>query len=532
MERSIEMTSAGRDNGLRSTDHDLAVMAKIGKKQQFSRIFGFLSTLALSSTLLASWESVAESIAAGLTNGGPVSLIYGMLLSISGTLALAASLAEMASICPISGAQYHWTYMFAPKPWAAFITWMQGWTTVFAWQATVTSVTFLTATQIQGLMILNYPDYTPERWHGTLLMWAYLAVLFAANVWGIRLLPLIELMGGVCHIAFFIMMLIVLVVLSPRSSAEFVFTTFTNGGGWQSDGVSWCIGLLTVVYSFVGFDGAIHMSEEVKDAATTIPKVIILTIVINATLAFAFLIALLFCLGDIETVLSTPTGYPIIAIFVQATNSNAAGTVMEAGLIIVAFASGFALLASVSRLTFAFARDGGMPFSKFFAHVDPHYHIPIRAISLVCVVIMLLSLINIGSSIALYAILSLSSLALYVSYLVPISLLALKRIRGEPIQFGPWTLGKFGLFINLYAIAFGIFIIIFLPFPAATPVSATSMNYAAPVFVFLELVALLDWFIRGRKHYAGPLKEATVMTDENSKTPTVEIVQSSADKMM
>jgi choline transport protein len=69
-----------------------------------------------------------------------------------------------------------------------------------------------------------------------------------------------------------------------------------------------------------------------------VPKVIILTIVINATLAFGFLIALLFCLGDIDQVLSTPTGYPIIAIFQQATKSNAAATVMEAGLIIIAFA--------------------------------------------------------------------------------------------------------------------------------------------------------------------------------------------------
>jgi len=112
------------------------------------------------------------------------------------------------------------------------------------------------------------------------------------------------------------------------------------------------------------------MSEEVKDAATTVPRVIILTIVINATLALGFLIALLFCLGSIEDVLSTPTGYPIIAIFVQAAGSTAAGTVMEVGLILIAFVSGFALLASVSRLTFAFARDGGLPFSDFFAHVS------------------------------------------------------------------------------------------------------------------------------------------------------------------
>ena len=75
-------------------------------------------------------------------------------------------------------------------------------------------------------------------------------------------------------------------------------------------------------------------------------------------LAFAFLLALLFTLGNLEEVLSTPTGYPVIAIFLQATGLRASATAMEVGLIIIAFASGFALLASVSRLTFGFARDG------------------------------------------------------------------------------------------------------------------------------------------------------------------------------
>jgi hypothetical protein len=98
-------------------------------------------------------------------------------------------------------------------------------------------------------------------------------------------LPFIELLGGVAHVVFFIMILVALVVLSPRTSASFVFTQFVNGGGWQSDGVSWCIGLLTVVYCFVGkcpvsaafvrelifelgFDGAIHMSKSKAIAAS------------------------------------------------------------------------------------------------------------------------------------------------------------------------------------------------------------------------------------------------------------------------
>ena len=83
-------------------------------------------------------------------------------------------------------------------------------------------------------------------------MWALMAFTYVVNVYGIKLLPLIELIGGVCHIAFFFAILIPLVVLAPRSSADFVFTQLLNDGGWKSDGVSWCIGLLTVTYCFVG----------------------------------------------------------------------------------------------------------------------------------------------------------------------------------------------------------------------------------------------------------------------------------------
>lgn len=70
---------------------------------------------------------------------------------------------------------------------------------------------------------------------------------------------MIELIGGICHVVFYVMVLVTLVVLAPRSSASFVFTEFVNGGQWASDGVSWCVGLLTVVYCFVGE----HSAEDV-----------------------------------------------------------------------------------------------------------------------------------------------------------------------------------------------------------------------------------------------------------------------------
>jgi len=62
----------------------------------------------------------------GLYSGGPVALVYGLMFTLSGTMACEASIAEMASICPISGAQYHWTFIFAPKRTRVFVTFLQG----------------------------------------------------------------------------------------------------------------------------------------------------------------------------------------------------------------------------------------------------------------------------------------------------------------------------------------------------------------------------------------------------------------------
>ncbi|PSS15140.1 hypothetical protein M430DRAFT_142583 [Amorphotheca resinae ATCC 22711] len=486
---------------------DEAVMNRMGATQELRRNFASLSILGMSITLLSSWEGVANSLGLGLQNGGPSSLIWGMVLSLSGVMCLALSLAEMASICPISGAQYHWTALFAPPRIRNFMTWMQGWITVFAWQAACTSICFVVATQIQGLVILNDSSYTPKRWHGTLLAWAVCVLTFTVNVYGIRFLPTIQVVGGLCHVIFFLVLIVPLVLLAPRSTADFVFTAFLNEAGWKSDGVSWCVGLITVTFCFMGFDGAVHMSEEVRNSSIVIPKMLVQTILINGSLAFIFAIVILFTIGNIDQALSTSTGYPIIEVFYQATGSKKAATLMLISIIIVGVAGSMGVVASVSRLTWAFARDGGLPLSSFFAHIDPKRHVPYRAIGLVCMTVALLSLINIGSSTALSAILGISTTSIVISYIIPISLLILKRLRNEPIPFGSWRLGRWGLPVNLYAATFGIFISVFALFPTTIPVTAPNMNYAGPILLGLIILASLDWLIRGRRGFKGPLKE-------------------------
>ena len=152
----------------------------------------------------------------------------------------------------------------------------------------------------------------------------------------------------------------------------------------------------------------------------------------------------------------------------------------------------------------------------FSQQVDPKHHVPFRAIGLVSTTVVLLSLINIGSSTALNALLALADISLYLSYLIPIILIVLKRLRptdDDPINFGPWTLGRWGLYVNLYAIVFGVFVCIFVPFPPMVPVTAVNMNYCAPVFLGLIILLGFDWMIRGRSRYTGPLKDLLQPTE-------------------
>ena len=118
------------------------------------------------------------------------------------------------------------------------------------------------ANMITSLAIFNYETYEPKAWHTTLLMWALIIVPFVFNLWFRKLLNLFEVVGGVLHFVFFFVSIITLAALAKRSTTDFVFGTLTTGlSGWENPGVSWGLGLLSVTFSVLGFDGILHMSK-------------------------------------------------------------------------------------------------------------------------------------------------------------------------------------------------------------------------------------------------------------------------------
>jgi len=235
---------------------------------------------------------------------------------------------------------------------------------------------------------------------------------------------------------------------------------------------------------------------------------------------WAFAICLFFSIGDIDAVATTPTGLPMIEIYHQATNSKAVTNVFMVAIAIVICVALFNVLASVSRLTWAFARDRGLPFSNFFSQVSgnplklyrtntfkihPKFKLPINTLCLVSSICFILALIYIGSSTAFNAIISLTTLTLYISYIFPILFFMLRKIRGPPLAYGPFKLGRWGIPINLAALAYILYTATWMPFPTILPVTAQNMNYAGPIVIVIVIGALVDWSISGRKRFEIPV---------------------------
>ena len=86
-------------------------------------------------------------------------------------------------------------------------------------------------------------------------------------------------------------------------------------------------------------------------------------------------------------------------------------------------------------------------------------------------------------------------------------MILLRKLEGRHPVYGPFTLGRWGIPINLFAVLYAIYIVIFAGFPVVLPVTAATMNYATPVWFAVLLFALGDWFLSGRRRFRVPVRQ-------------------------
>jgi choline transport protein len=224
-----------------------------------------------------------------------------------------------------------------------------------------------------------------------------------------------------------------------------------------------------------GYDAVAHMIEEIPNASVEGPKIMIYCVMIGMFTGFIFLSCLLFVSGgNTEEIIASPLG-PLLYIIHNATQSRAGSVcLLMFPLVCLLFAT-TAIMTTSSRMAYAFARDGGLPFSPFFAKVHTRLGQPLNSLILTTVLTVIFGCIFLGSSSAFNAIISASVVALGVSYAMPVAINCLRGRKMLPPR--SFTLpGWFAWPANLLGVAYVIVTTVLFVFPPELPVTGNNMS--------------------------------------------------------
>lgn len=309
---------------------------------------------------MASWEFILTSLSVGFANGGFGGLFVCFIITEICFFTVVVSLAEMASMAPTSGGQYHWVSEFSPPAWQKVLSYTSGWMSTLGWLAGTAGSTQVLAYQIEAMIQVYKPDFFCTGWQICLIMWAFNLITIAFNTWGSVFMPALEIGSLILHGIGFLIVLIPILVLCPKNSAEEVFSHWENNSGWPSMGTAFFLSQITILYCSLGSDSVVHISEEVEDASVTVPRCMVWSFVGNIVAAFVMLIAMLFCIGPLEEVLSVDVPY---ALMFNNTGSQGLSLFLNLVLLILIYLGNITSLATTAREVWAFSRDHGLPFS-------------------------------------------------------------------------------------------------------------------------------------------------------------------------
>lgn len=421
-------------------------------------------------------------------------------------LCVAVSLGELTSSMPTALGQAYWVYRLWDTPLGRFTSYMCAWINTFGWWTlTASQVAFMTEFLL-GMKTMFDPEWTGAS-KGWLNFVVFIGVDFTltfVNVVSCRkekILPYINNFVGVWFAGLFVVLsLVMLICVGVKSDlsyqpGSFVFGQWINLTGW-GDGVVWFTGLVQAAYGLTAFDSVIHMVEEIPAPRRNAPRVIWMAVLFGAITGFIFMVVCLFCIQNVDKV--TNADLPFMELILETVGLKG-GAALIALFIFNGLGQCISIFTTASRLSWGFARDGGLPWSRYFSHVDPVWQVPARALWGQAVLIGLVGILYLFANTVLEAILSVSTIALTVSYAMPIVALL---IRGrDKLQPGPFKLGRWGPLVNWVSVIYCIITTIFFLFPGAPNPPPSDMNYAIAVFGVMLVIAVAFWFIKGSRTY-------------------------------
>jgi amino acid transporter len=486
---------------------DADMLEEMGHAQELSRQFSPWSMFCLAFTVLGTWSTFSQNLSDGITNGGPVGILWGLVLVTFCNLCVAVSLGELTSAMPTAMGQAYWIYRLWTTPTGRFVSYMCAWINTFGWWTITASQAAFMSEFMLALKVLYDPAW-PVANYGWVKFLIYLGVILFLTVVNAvacrkdRILPGINSAVGVMFITLFLVFSLALLIsvgvkkeLSFQP-AKWVFTSWINQSSW-SGGVTWFIGLVQAAYGLTAFDACIHMVEELPNPAKSGPRIIWLSVLTGAVTGFIFLVVCLFCIQNYSDIVDADYAFITLCQTVLGVNGAA---VLLALFIINGIGQNLSLATTASRLTWSFARDGGIPFYRYFAKVDDKWRSPVRATWAQGGIAALIGVLYLFADTVLSAILSVSTIALTISYALPIIVLLIVG-RDQLPETRSFNLGKYGTACNIVSIIYCSITTVFFFFPGNPNPGTSDMNWAIAVFGVMLVIAIGFWVVQGNRSY-------------------------------
>ncbi|EAW14374.1 putative choline transport protein [Aspergillus clavatus NRRL 1] len=471
------------------------------------RKFSILSIIAVGYNISNSWVAIAASFAIAIQSGGAVSLLYGIVAVTVAMLCTGITLAELASVYPTAGGQYHFTSILAPERWSRSLSYFSGLAAVFSWITLGASIALAATQALMAVVIRWQPTYQPQAWHFFLVYQLFNIAMVVYNIFLTNKTLWIYNVGFLLSLSTF---LAITITCPARSSTPVdswhIWTKFVNGSGGWPDGISFLTGLSTPQFMLSGLDATLHLAEECLEPERIVPKAVLTTVVVGFLTAFPFSIAVIYSYRDVGLSLTTPTGFPIYFIWEKATRSPTAASAFMAALVLISCVALTAVHQTASRLTWSFARDDALFLSHRLAAVHPTLGIPVAALLLNGSLVLLVGIVYVCSTTAFNAFISTTVIVAQISFAVPAALLLCRR---RSAAYLPATRAFrvptfVGYVCNVVCVLWAVVITVFFTFPTKFPVTGGNMNYAAVVLVAMLVLGVANWFVYARKHYHGP----------------------------
>lgn len=480
-------------------------MEKFKYEQELSKNLTITSVIGLGFGLMSAPLSLGTTMNIGLLDGGPATVIGGFMIVYVFSVLCALSLGEISSKYPI---ELHGGAAIIAKPkYSLICSWFTGFFLLIGNWTMSTSITFAGAQFMLSVIGILDSDYETDAVMTVVVFYIVVTVCGLVNLKFSRHLELINKICVYWIIYAILLIDILLLLFSPKyHSLKYIFTFFDNSrSGWPAH-MAFIIGFQQGNFTLQGFGMLPAISEEVKNAERSVPKGMILAVLLAGLSGIIFLIPILAVLPDIALLVDQHrTIMPIVLIFKLATHSVMVSFFLVIMIMGNLLFSGIGSIQTSSRAVFSMSRDGALPFGHIWTYINPDSvsKVPKNAVLLSMGVSYLLGLLSLISSAAFNAFVGVAVISLCAAAVIPIMSLILggrKKVRGAAFK-----LKYVGFIINTISVLWLLFTIFILSLPPQLPVSGSSMNYASVVFVLFVLLISVLWLVWGKKNFHGPL---------------------------